>query len=201
MKARIPNSPACDASPLMMVVFGHAIGTVQGGYTGWFYPLNYFSNSGLGVQIFFVLSGFLITNTLHSEWKATGKIDLLQFYIRRTLRIWPAFYAFVIMLALLSHMQLIDIARQQFTFAALHTWYYSEAFGLGPVNAHYGDGAWYLGHFWSLSLEEQFYWFWPPLLILLLHRRSERFLAVLILLVPVVRGATYFLAPGLRGRG
>ncbi|MBB3175905.1 acyltransferase [Variovorax sp. Sphag1AA] len=200
MKGHIPALTGLRCVAVMMVVFGHASTTVEGGFTGWLYPLRFLSDAGLGVQIFFVLSGFLITNILHSEWEATGRIDLLQFYIRRTLRIWPAFYAFIIVLGLLSHWQLIDIAWQQFTFAALHMWNYSEALGLGPVSAQHLDGAWYLGHFWSLSLEEQFYWFWPPLLIFLLHRRSTKLLAGLILFVPIVRVASYYLAPNLRGQ-
>ncbi|VTU18598.1 O-acetyltransferase OatA [Variovorax sp. PBL-E5] len=184
----------------MMVVFAHASATVAGGYTGWLQPLNFFTNGGLGVQIFFVLSGFLITNILNSEWKATQKIDLVRFYLRRTLRIWPAFYVFLVVLAFLTYRQVIDIAYEQFAFAALHVWNYSEALGLGPINAAHGDGTWYLGHFWTLALEEQFYWFWPPLLIFLLRRRSERLLVLLILSIPLIRIASYFLVPSLRGQ-
>lgn len=200
MKARIPELTGLRCVAVMMVVLGHAGNTAPNGYTGLLYPLNYFTNAGLGVQMFFVLSGFLITNILQAEWKASGAIDLLQFYIRRTLRIWPAFYAFVITLALLSHWRLIDVAWQQFAVAALHTWNYSQALGLGPINTQHLEGSWYLGHFWSLSLEEQFYWFWPPLLVFMLRGRSQRLLLWLILLVPVVRVASYFLAPNLRGQ-
>ena len=101
MSARIPELTGLRCVAVMMVVLTHASGTVEGGYSGVLYPLRFFSNGGLGVQIFFVLSGFLITNLLHAEWKAWGAIDLPQFYLRRTLRIWPAFYYYILVLVLL----------------------------------------------------------------------------------------------------
>jgi peptidoglycan/LPS O-acetylase OafA/YrhL len=67
-------------------------------------------------------------------------------------------------------------------------------------NAVHADGAWYLGHFWTLALEEQFYWVWPPLLVYIWRRNSQRALVFLILFVPLVRVATYFAAPHLRGQ-
>jgi peptidoglycan/LPS O-acetylase OafA/YrhL len=200
MSARIPELTGLRCVAVMMVVLTHAAGTFEGGYTGVLYPLRYFSNGGLGVQIFFVLSGFLITNLLHAEWKAWSAIDLPQFYLRRTLRIWPAFYAYILVLVLLSACQVLDIGWRQFAFAALHVWNYSEALGLGQSHVQHPDGAWYLGHFWTLALEEQFYWFWPPLLIFLLRGRGKGWLLGLILLMPLVRVAFYFLTPSLRGQ-
>jgi len=102
--------------------------------------------------------------------------------------------------ALLSYWDVISVGWQQLAFAALHAWNYSEALGLGPVHALHEDGAWYLGHFWSLSLEEQFYWFWPPLLVFLLRQANPHLLLGLVLLVPVVRVVQYLLAPDLRGQ-
>ncbi len=195
---RYPELTGLRCAAVMMVVLDHAANTLPGGFTGWFAPLHFLANGGLGVQIFFVLSGFLITGLLKAEYRETNRIDLFRFYLRRTLRIWPAFYAFLVVLVLLADLELVDIHWRQFGFAALHAWNYSEMLGLGPTNAAHGEGAWYLGHFWSLSLEEQFYWFWPPLLIFIFIRRSEGLLPALILMIPLVRVASYFLAPGLR---
>lgn len=197
---RVPELTGLRCIAVMMVVFGHASTTIAGGYSGWLAPLRVFSSGAMGVQIFFVLSGFLITGILEAEFRSRKRIDLLQFYLRRALRIWPAFYAFIIVLVLLDYAGLIDVAWRQFAFAATYLWNYSEMLGLGPTNLAHLDGAWYLGHFWSLALEEQFYWFWPPLLIFMLLRRSQWLLPVLILAIPLVRVASYFLAPGLRGQ-
>ena len=183
---------------VMMVVIGHAQQTTQGGYDGWLLPLKLFSNGYQGVLIFFVLSGFLITNILKSEYSLTGKIDYIKFYYRRALRIWPASYTFILTIVILSAVGLINVAWQQSTFAALHLWNYSGPIGLKEIHASHPDGVWYFGHFWSLALEEQFYWVWLPLLIFLLRFKNEKILPGLIILIPIVRMATYVLFPSLR---
>ncbi|MFA9438488.1 acyltransferase family protein [Uliginosibacterium sp. sgz301328] len=195
---RITELTGLRCLAVMMVVIGHAQQTTQGGYSGWLLPLKLFSNGYQGVLIFFVLSGFLITSILISEYGNTGKIDFVRFYCRRALRIWPASYAVILAIVLLSAIGLINVARQQSVFAALHLWNYSGPLGLKEVHASHPDGVWYFGHFWSLALEEQFYWVWPPLLIFLLRFKNEKILPGLIILIPIVRMATYVLFPGLR---
>lgn len=182
----------------MMVVIGHAQQTVQGGYTGWLSPLKIFSNGYQGVLIFFVLSGYLITTILKSEYELRGKIDYARFYYRRALRIWPASYAVILAVVLLSIIGLINVAWQQSLFAAIHLWNYSGPLGLREIHAAHPDGVWYLGHFWSLALEEQFYWFWAPLLVVLLKSKNEKFLPALIIFIPVLRITTYIAFPSLR---
>lgn len=182
----------------MMVVIGHAEQTAPGGYAGWLLPLKLFTAGYQGVLIFFVLSGFLITGILKAEYEASGRINLLQFYARRALRIWPASYTFILAIALFALAGVINVAWQQSAFAALHLWNYSGPLGLRAIHASHPDGTWYFGHFWSLALEEQFYWIWPPILILILRRKSDWLLPALIMLVPLVRMATYILIPSLR---
>ncbi|KVN41542.1 acyltransferase [Burkholderia pyrrocinia] len=201
MTHRVQQLTGLRAVAVAMVVVGHAEHVLPGGYSGWLAPLRLFADGRLGVLIFFVLSGFLITNVLTSELKRTGSIALVPFYVRRVLRIWPACYAYLGVVAILAAAGWIDVSQRQWAFAALHLWNYSMGLGLTADSALHPDGAWYLGHFWSLALEEQFYWFWPLLLLLVAPRRNgTRWLAALILVVPLIRAGTYFAAPDLRGQ-
>jgi peptidoglycan/LPS O-acetylase OafA/YrhL len=107
-------------------------------------------NGFLGVDVFFVLSGFLITYLLLKEQATTGNVSLKNFYFRRTLRIFPLYYA---------------------VLAALSLYYYlpgnSEFFARLPFDLTYTSN-WttersIMDITWSLSTEEQFYLLWPPL--------------------------------------
>jgi peptidoglycan/LPS O-acetylase OafA/YrhL len=115
------------------------------------------------------------------------------------LRIWPAFYAYIIAASLLAVTGVLDIHYRQIFFAAAHLWNYSALLGLKATDALHPDGTWYLGHFWTLALEEQFYWFWPPVLLYCLTRSTSRPLILLIVLVPVIRMLSYFGVPSMRG--
>jgi peptidoglycan/LPS O-acetylase OafA/YrhL len=200
MKNRIEQLTGLRAIAVAMVVVGHAEHVLPDGYAGWLAPLRLFSDGRLGVLIFFVLSGFLITNVLLAELKRTGSVALTPFYVRRALRIWPASYAYLAAVAILAATGWIDVDPRQWAYAAMHLWNYSALLGLTADNALHPDGAWYLGHFWSLALEEQFYWFWPLLFLLAVRRNGARWLAGLILAVPLLRAGTYFVAPQLRGQ-
>ena len=200
MQQRIPELTGLRAIAVLMVVLGHAAHTVNGTYGGLLAPLRLFAHGELGVRIFFVLSGFLITSLLINEQQETGKIDYLQFYARRALRIWPASYAYLVFVGLCGLIGVIDLAWQQLAFAALHGWNYGALLGLDATSSAHPDGAWYLGHFWSLALEEQFYWVWPPVLVVLSRHAHKRILITLILLIPLVRVGSYFLVPRLRGQ-
>lgn len=200
MKHHVRELTGLRCVAVMMVVIGHAQHMIDGGYAGFLMPLRLISDGRLGVLIFFVLSGYLITGILNAEWKASGSIRLLPFYAKRALRIWPAFYSYLGIVALLSFAGLVDVDHRQIAVAALHLWNYSAIAGMASLNAVHTEGAWYLGHFWTLALEEQFYWFWPPVLFYILKRGDQRALVALILLVPLVRIGTYFAAPGLRGQ-
>ena len=200
MNHRVKQLTGLRAVAVTMVVVGHAEHVLPGGYTGWLAPLRLIADGRLGVLIFFVLSGFLITNVLRAEFTRTGGIALTSFYVRRALRIWPACYVYLVIVGILAVAGWLDVDRRQWLYAALHLWNYSAWFGLAGDNALHPDGAWYLGHFWSLALEEQFYWFWPLLFVYGTRHRGTRWLAALILAVPLVRALTYFVAPALRGQ-
>ncbi|MBR2078377.1 MAG: acyltransferase, partial [Exiguobacterium sp.] len=150
------------------------------------YHLNvpYISGGFLGVDVFFVLSGYLITGILIREWTKTGTIDLKRFYIARFRRLLPAL---VLMLSVvmtyvtLFDRSLLDTVRQD-SLAALtyvnNWWYifhevsYFESFGKPSP----------LQNLWSLSIEEQFYAVWPLLLLvgLAFRKRLLQLLAALL---------------------
>jgi peptidoglycan/LPS O-acetylase OafA/YrhL len=112
-----------------------------------------------GVDIFFVLSGFLITTLLVEEWRRRGSISLLGFYLRRGLRLLPAFLTLLIACAV--YVRVFGSAEQVAAYdreIAVAACYVAN----WPSLHHVGMSV--LGHTWSLSVEEQFYLLWPVLL-------------------------------------
>ncbi len=121
-----------------------------------------FGDGDIGVDIFFVLSGFLITSILLSRNKPGGRFNFADFYRRRALRLLPAYFAVLIFCVLL---EFTGSYGGTFKGAAVSSVYMANwAAGLT------GTGLGMLGHTWSLSIEEQFYLVWPALLYLLLRR-------------------------------
>jgi peptidoglycan/LPS O-acetylase OafA/YrhL len=119
---------------------------------------------GFGVLVFFVLSGFLITWLLLKEFQKTGDLSFRKFYARRSLRLFPAFYAysvFVIGFLLITHRHVVV---SQTVAALLYVNDYYQAI-LGDPNTAFS-------HTWSLAVEEQFYLVWAPALLFLLRRRK-----------------------------
>jgi len=106
----------------------------------------------LGVKVFFVISGFLITSLLLKEHAKNGQISLRAFYLRRVFRIFPASYAFIAVMFLCAVFGLITLLPNDL----LHANTYS-------MNYH-RPHAWYMAHLWSLAVEEQFYFMWPAVL-------------------------------------
>lgn len=175
--------------------------TLPPGSSWWIYPIRGFFKGGIGVQIFFILSGYLITTILMREYDATGKLDIKAFYCRRILRIFPAFYLLLFFLGGLDWMGAINISGTMFALAAAHLIDYGQAIILffkipNPDMPDY----WFIGHFWTLSMEEQFYWIWPLSLLFLLRTRWYGVLVAVILAMPLIRLASYYLFPGLRGQ-
>jgi peptidoglycan/LPS O-acetylase OafA/YrhL len=119
----------------------------------------------LGVSAFFVLSGFLITWLLLKENRATGSVSLSHFYTRRVLRIFPAYYAFLVVSFVVDHL------RNDPWSPALR--YSAVFYVVNYFNAFFGHPNTSVAHAWSLAIEEQFYLLWP-LAFLLLRRRSKR---------------------------
>src|SRR6185369_2522612 len=118
----------------------------------------------LGVDVFFALSGFLITSLLVEERERTGGIALARFYARRALRLLPALVAMVAVcgLAVLLTSPRALVAGRAAFLAAVLLYVANWAIVAGYL-------VFALGHTWSLAIEEQFYVLWPPMLALLLR--------------------------------
>lgn len=121
-----------------------------------------FDGAFLGVDLFFVLSGFLITTLLLQEVQANGRLDYWRFYRRRFFRLMPALALFLAVYCLVAPMLWPDLDD-----------IYSDALVSILYLADYGiaffDSPDTLLHMWSLSVEEHFYLIWPPLLVLLIR--------------------------------
>jgi peptidoglycan/LPS O-acetylase OafA/YrhL len=150
---RIPTLDGWRGIAIMLVLFDHIQDSLLNRY------LRPWTQTGQhGVTIFFVLSGFLITSKL-----LEGPINLKHFYLRRFFRLMPAAWAFLcalVLLDLLTGAHIVTLAG----LSACVFFYRNFAQNVGsPVT----------GHFWSLSLEEQFYMVWPCVLLLAGARRCR----------------------------
>ncbi|WP_442599819.1 acyltransferase family protein [Neobacillus sp. D3-1R] len=136
-----------------------------------FYHLNipYTSGGFLGVTVFFVLSGFLITSLLKWEWEQTGRVDLKHFWIRRAKRLLPAMFLLLIVLNVvipfLRPELLLGLRKD--TIAAL--FYYSNWHYIYQNLSYFElfQTPSLLTHFWSLAIEEQFYLVWAVAILFL----------------------------------
>jgi peptidoglycan/LPS O-acetylase OafA/YrhL len=124
----------------------------------------YFDGGTYGVDVFFVLSGYLITQLLMVEWQDHGKLSLSKFYIRRGLRLYPALLGLLLCYLFLSPFLYPDYAPdapRDVVVSGLYLSDYTLPFLGFPV---------VVAHTWSLSVEEHFYVLWPLALLLLLRR-------------------------------
>jgi peptidoglycan/LPS O-acetylase OafA/YrhL len=124
----------------------------------------YINGGGVGVSIFFVLSGFLITSLLMEERSRSGTVSFSGFYARRVRRLAPAL---IVMLAAVVG---IEVA------AGMHPWtgLLAACFYVANWAEVAGVGLGYFDHTWSLAVEEQFYLVWPVVLVLLMRRSTAR---------------------------
>jgi peptidoglycan/LPS O-acetylase OafA/YrhL len=149
----------------------------------------------LGVDLFFVLSGFLITSILLREYDATGSIHLGKFYMRRALRLFPAL--FLVVVFVIGFTAVTERGLLSMTLAdarAILLYYFNwRLVGMWPDMGIHNS---MFSHLWSLSVEEQFYIVWPLLTLGLLRFRIPRtavfaLLALGIILPEVARSVLY----------
>lgn len=135
----------------------------------------------IGVDIFFVLSGYLITTLLTREYEKKGNISIFTFYWRRARRLYPALLFFLIFVAIYALIFNPKInGTQEIVPALLYYMNWVRAFG--------GYDAVITGHTWSLAIEEQFYLVWPIVLTLLLwHRLRKNIICILgVMIIAVI---------------
>lgn len=145
-----------------------------------------------GVDLFFGLSGFLITTKLVNEYKRNNWISLKRFYIRRAFRILPAFWFYIFVATLLSIIGLIKVDTQEILASLFFIRNY-----VGAESGH----SWYTGHIWTLSIEEHFYTAWPLLFLSIGIKRLPTFTFLLAIFVPARSIATHYIDIQLIGRG
>jgi peptidoglycan/LPS O-acetylase OafA/YrhL len=118
----------------------------------------------IGVDVFFVLSGYLITSILLRELRETGKISFLNFYARRALRLFPALAILAIVLLVRSFLaENGPEIREAILVAVAYIENWNMLYGWWPID--------YWGATWSLSVEEQFYLLWPLTLLFIVNKR------------------------------
>lgn len=183
MHGHLPGLDGVRAIAVLMVVAGHASRFPD--FPEAARALMVVNIAHLGVVVFFVLSGFLITTLLVSERDRTGRVSLRDFYARRTIRIFPAAFAFIGVVALAAQAGLVVLAPGDILHAVTYT-----------MNYHH-ERAWALGHLWSLAVEEQFYLLWP--LVFVRSGRRAVIVAMLVLVAaPLLRVAGWMLVPAAR---
>lgn len=190
---RIPSLDGLRGISIFLVLIGHSESTYSH-YNRWDnFLLTIWGNSNLGVLIFFVISGFLITTLLLNEYEKTGYIKLSHFYLRRAFRIFPAFYCYLSVIFCLWMIGIIHLNWPIFGASALFLRNYGALF----IHSN-PSGDWFVGHTWTLAVEEQFYWLWPICLVLLKPNRASLIAALLIATAPILRTAEYFVLPATR---
>jgi peptidoglycan/LPS O-acetylase OafA/YrhL len=169
---RVPSLDGARAISIALVLVSHlSIGSRVPG-------LWRLDTGNLGVRVFFVISGFIITTLFLSESQRTGSISLPAFYRRRVFRIVPAFYGYVTVVLLLP--------------ALTHTSPLTHWWPAPTFTADYFGEPLVVGHSWSLSVEEQFYLIWPSVLVLLGLRRSFIGCIIILLVAPTFRALSVF---------
>jgi peptidoglycan/LPS O-acetylase OafA/YrhL len=140
-----------------------------------------FGGGLLGVDIFFVLSGFLITSLLLDEWSESGTVSFRRFYERRARRLLPGLFLLLLLVAAYAQWFAETDTLSQLRGDALATLLYVAnwrfIFSGQSYFVHFGPPSPLL-HTWSLAVEEQFYVIWPAVALFVMRRRGRRGLGV-----------------------
>ena len=170
---RLRSLDGLRAISITLVILGHASFTRNGASLK---ALAFIGDvAHLGVVVFFVISGFLITTLLVHERETLGGISLSLFYARRALRIFPASLAYIGVIAALAAAGRVMLHPWDLVHAVTYTVNYAT------------NRSWYIGHLWSLSVEEQFYLLWPFAFAATSRRRGLWVAVSMMLLGPVAR--------------
>jgi len=169
---KLPSLNGLRAISIILVIFHH----IQIQYAVFDMPFNplvrLLVDGQFGVNVFFVISGFLITALLLKEEYKFGRIALKQFFIRRMLRIFPAYYFLLLVYFCISHFSYISISTTSWLSAITFTKYFTKM------------EDWYTYHTWSLSVEEHFYLIWP--FVFILGLKVRKIFAFITLCIPII---------------
>ncbi len=180
MKRGIPSLDGLRGVCIGLVLFSHVQGTAG------FPAIPEIRLGRLGVAAFFVISGYLITVLLLKERGATGRVAVREFYLRRVIRLFPAFYALVAAVVLLAALGVLALRDGDALAAATQT-----------MNYH-AQRAWWLGHTWNLSAQMQFYLLWPLALASLGGAGGLRIALGAVAAAPLLRVAVFYGWPAQR---
>lgn len=168
--SHFPGLDGLRGVAILFVIFSHAL--LDRGINYYCYAFGM-----VGVQTFFVISGFLITTLLLKEKVLKGRVSLKKFYIRRFLRLAPVAYLFLAIAAVLAYFLNLDLSTGAFLSAALYVKNLPIVLGHDRL----------VGHFWSLAIEEQFYLLFPVILIY----KPNTYLIVIGLLMVLIPPLSY----------
>ncbi|MFZ5857694.1 MAG: acyltransferase family protein [Chloroflexota bacterium] len=177
----IPGLDGVRAIAFLLVFFLHTDYL----YFGW-----------VGVQLFFVLSGFLITDILlRMKEKFSAGDYFKKFYGRRFLRIFPLYYLYLLIIFVVTiiviyygyRVAYMQRTQEQFPYALAYIYNFFNA------SSAYDGESWLIGHLWSLSVEEQFYIFWPLLIFLTPKKHLKKLFVAAIIAGPLFRAGISFL--------
>ena len=155
-----------------------------------------FAGGFIGVDIFFVISGYIITSLLVREASSSGSIDLVRFWSRRMRRLLPNGLAVVVFTLILSAILLPGYRRPDLSadITAAALFYSNFHFAQRAIDYFAMDvSPSPLLHFWSLSLEEQFYFLWPPILLLTIKLSKHSRYGVILVVLILAMTASYLL--------
>ncbi|MGK2862021.1 MAG: acyltransferase family protein [Chitinophagaceae bacterium] len=173
----LPSLDGLRGIAILLVVFYHNYGFISKSTYGW-----------LGVDLFFVLSGFLITRILIEGQDQPG--HLKKFYIRRVLRIFPLYYAVLIFFLIVF--PAIGLFGQQLQYYENHQFWLWTYLQNWLFAFHLPSSTNLLNHLWSLAVEEQFYLVWPILIMLIKNARTLFYLMLVILISVIATRAILY---------
>jgi peptidoglycan/LPS O-acetylase OafA/YrhL len=154
------------------------------------FDFDMFPGGFVGVDLFFVISGFLITRIIASELISTGSFEFKNFYLRRVRRIIPALYFTIFLSFIFSVLMFSPQHFERFGSSLIYA-----VFGLSNIffwqeSSYFDTTSIFkpLLHNWSLSVEEQFYIFWPIIIVCLLNKIPKATLTLIV----IIGGLSFF---------
>lgn len=183
MKVYFKNLDAIRFIAAFLVILHHAQWyKTKGGLSSWPYLDYMLKDTGrIGVNLFFVLSGFLISFLLMKENKETGDINFRNFYIRRILRIWPLYLAYSISLIFLVPYLLhtLGMGNGYDMHTVLVNLLFMALFAVNIQLAFFPYNQGIMEVTWSVCIEEQFYLLWPVLILAFRNRLKQLFILMI----------------------